>query len=97
MSVIRPAIVRPWVTEKSTLLKDKQGVLSFEVSPAASKVEIRRAIEKLFNVKVASVRTVHLRGKLHRVGRFAGRRRDRRKAYVRLQAGQKPVDYFEGR
>jgi len=46
MSVIRPAIVRPWVTEKSTLLKDKQGVLSFEVSPAASKVEIRRAIEK---------------------------------------------------
>jgi large subunit ribosomal protein L23 len=54
-------------------------------------------VEKLFKVKVKSVRTVRLPGKLRRVGRFAGHKSDRRKAYVRLADGQKPVDYFEGR
>jgi large subunit ribosomal protein L23 len=97
VSAREQAVVRPWVTEKSTLLKEKQGVLCFEVSRHATKVDIRRAVEKLFSVKVASVRTVRLRGKLRRVGRFAGRKSDRRKAYVSLQAGQKPVEYFEGR
>ncbi len=97
MSAPRSAIVRPVLTEKSTLLKEKQGVLCFEVAPQASKVEIRRAVEDLFKVKVASVRTVRLPGKLRRVGRFAGRKSDRRKAYVRLAPGQKAVDYFEGR
>jgi len=97
MSATRSAIVRPVLTEKSTLLKEKQGVLCFEVAPQASKVEIRRAVEDRFKVKVASVRTVRLPGKLRRVGRFAGRKSDRRKAYVRLAPGQKVVDYFEGR
>jgi len=97
MSLQRSPVVRPWVTEKSTQLKEKQGVLCFEVSAGANKVDIRRAVEKLFGVRVASVRTVRVRGKLRRVGRFAGRKSDRRKAYVSLQAGQKPVEYFEGR
>jgi large subunit ribosomal protein L23 len=97
MSAIRSAIVRPLVTEKSSLLKERLGVLCFEVTPEATKVDIRRAVEKLFNVKVASVRTVRLPGKQRRVGRFAGYKSDRRKAYVRLAPGQKPVEYFEGR
>lgn len=97
MSDPRQAVVRPLLTEKSTLLKEKQGVLCFEVSPRATKVDIRRAVESLFKVKVRSVRTVRLPGKVRRVGRFAGRKPDRRKAYVRLAPGQKPVDYFEGR
>lgn len=97
MNEVRNAIVRPLLTEKSTLLKEREGVLCFEVSPRATKVDIRRAVESLFKVRVSSVRTVRLPGKLRRVGRFAGRKSDRRKAYVRLAPGQKPVDYFEAR
>jgi large subunit ribosomal protein L23 len=96
MSVVHTSILRPLLTEKSTLLKEKQGVLCFEVSPRATKIDIRRAVETRFKVKVASVRTVRLPGKVRRVGRFSGRKSDRRKAYVRLQPGQKPVEYFEG-
>lgn len=97
MSDIRDAIVRPLLTEKSSLLKERHGVLCFEVAPSATKIDIRRAVEKLFSVKVASVRTVRLPGKQRRVGRFAGYKSERRKAYVRLAPGQKPVEYFEGR
>jgi large subunit ribosomal protein L23 len=97
MSDFRQAVVRPLVTEKSTLLKERHGVLCFEVAPQATKVDIRRAVEKLFGVRVASVRTVRLPGKQRRVGRFAGYKSERRKAYVRLAPGQKPVEYFEGR
>jgi large subunit ribosomal protein L23 len=97
MKTPRNAVLRPLLTEKSTLLKDSRGVLCFEVAPLATKVDIRRDVEKLFKVKVKSVRTVRLPGKLRRVGRFAGHKSDRRKAYVRLADGQKPVDYFEGR
>ena len=97
MSAPRAAILRPLLTEKSTLLKEKQGVLCFEVSSRATKIDIRRAVEGQFKVKVASVRTVRLPGKVRRVGRFAGRKSDRRKAYVRLVPGQKSVEYSEGR
>jgi large subunit ribosomal protein L23 len=96
MSQRSHCLLRPIVTEKSTLLKEKGGVLCFEVSRRANKIDIRRAVEEQFKVKVATVRTVRMPGKLRRVGRFSGHKSDRRKAYVRLAPGQKAVEYFEG-
>jgi large subunit ribosomal protein L23 len=88
-------IVAPWITEKSTLLKEQRGVLAFKVDRRANKVEIKRAVEKLFKVKVAWVRTQNVLGKRKRVGRHEGRRSDWKKAYVRLAPGEKPIEYFE--
>lgn len=89
-------IRRPLVTEKSTILREGEGVLAFEVDPAANKIDVQRAIEQLFKVKVADVRVMNIRGKMKRMGRFVGKRNDWRKAYVRLQAGEKTPDFFEG-
>ena len=88
-------IVAPLITEKTTLLKEKGAVLAFRVDRRANKVEIRQAVEALFKVKVASVRTQNAWGKRKRVGRYEGRRSDWKKAYVTLKAGEKPVEYFE--
>jgi large subunit ribosomal protein L23 len=88
-------IVAPLITEKTTLLKEKGPVLAFRVDRRANKVEIRQAVEALFKVKVAQVRTQSVTGKNKRVGRFEGKRPDWKKAYVTLKAGQKPVEYFE--
>jgi large subunit ribosomal protein L23 len=88
-------IVAPLITEKTTLLKEKGPVLAFRVDRRANKVEIRQAVEKLFKVKVASVRTQNAYGKPKRVGRSEGRRSDWKKAYVTLKPGEKPVEYFE--
>jgi len=88
-------IVSPLITEKTTLLKEKGPVLAFRVDRRANKVEIRQAVETLFKVKVAHVRTQNAWGKRRRVGRFEGRRPDWKKAYVTLRPGQKPVEYFE--
>jgi len=90
-------IRRPLVTEKSTILRDAgQNVIVFEVDPNANKVEVKRAIEQLFKVKVAEVRLFNVRGKVKRMGRYAGKRRDWRKAYVRLKQGEKAPDFIEG-
>ena len=89
-------IRRPLVTEKSTILREGGNVLSFEIDPAANKIDVRRAVEQLFKVKVAEVRVLNIRGKMKRMGRFVGKRNDLRKAYVRLQAGEKTPDFFEG-
>ncbi len=88
-------IVAPLITEKTTLIKERRGALAFRVDRRANKVEIRQAIEKLFNVKVASVRTENVRGKVKRMGRYAGRRPDWKKAYVTLKPGEKTIEYFE--
>jgi large subunit ribosomal protein L23 len=88
-------IVAPLITEKTTLLKEKGPVLVFKVDRRANKVQIRQAVEALFKVKVAQVRTQNVSGKSKRVGRFEGKRPDWKKAYVTLRAGQKPVEYFE--
>ena len=88
-------IVAPLITEKTTLLKEKGPVLAFRVDRRANKVEIRQAVEALFKVKVAQVRTQSVHGKNKRVGRFEGKRPDWKKAYVTLKPGQKPVEYFE--
>ena len=89
-------IRRPLVTEKSTLLRETDNVIAFEVDPNANKIEVKKAVEELFKVKVAEVRLFNVRGKMKRMGRFAGKRRDWRKAYVRLKAGEKAPEFVEG-
>ena len=89
-------IRRPLVTEKSTLLREGGNVLVFEVDAKANKIEVKKAVEELFKVKVEEVRLFNVRGKMKRMGRWAGRRRDWRKAYVRLKEGEKAPDFVEG-
>jgi len=89
-------IVRPVMTEKSTALTASQNVITFDVARDANKIEVRQAVEALFSVKVDSVRIVKVSGKIKKVGRSIGRAQDRKKAYVKLAAGQKPPALFEG-
>jgi large subunit ribosomal protein L23 len=89
-------IRRPLVTEKSTILREVGNVLAFEVDPNANKIEVKKAVEELFKVKVEDVRLFNVRGKIKRMGRYAGKRRDWRKAYVRLKAGEKAPEFVEG-
>ncbi|HEY4612426.1 MAG TPA: 50S ribosomal protein L23 [Bacteroidota bacterium] len=91
-------IVRPIVTEKMSLLQDKQRQYAFEVDSKANKIEISRAVAKKFNVTVENVRTMSVKGKhkmqLTKAGRFQGRTRNWKKAIVTLKEGDK-IDYFE--
>ncbi len=80
-------ILRPHVSEKSALLGDAANQAVFQVATDASKSEIRQAVEQLFNVKVADVRTVNMKGKTKRMGMRRGRRSDWKKAYVSLEQG----------
>jgi large subunit ribosomal protein L23 len=89
-------IRRPLVTEKSTILREEGNVLAFEVDPNANKIEVKKAVEELFKVKVEEVRLFNVRGKMKRLGRWAGKRRDWRKAYVRLKKGEKAPEFVEG-
>ena len=89
-------IRRPLVTEKSTLLREDANVIAFEVDPKANKIQVKHAVEELFKVKVEEVRLFNVRGKMKRMGRWAGKRRDWRKAYVRLKEGEKAPDFVEG-
>jgi large subunit ribosomal protein L23 len=84
------------MTEKSTALTATQNVITFDVARDANKIEVRHAVETLFSVKVDSVRIVKVSGKIKKVGRSIGRAQDRKKAYVKLAAGQKPPALFEG-
>ena len=88
-------ILRPIITEKSTLLKEKNREVCFEVNPKANKVEIKKAAEQLFKIKVERVRIQNMRGKMRRVGRSAGKKKDWKKAYVKLKEGEKMIEYFE--
>ncbi|MFP4082002.1 MAG: 50S ribosomal protein L23 [Candidatus Aminicenantes bacterium] len=88
-------ILRPLITEKSTWLKEKNREICFEVHPQANKIEIKEAAEKLFKVKVQRVRIQKMRGKTRRVGRSEGKRKDWKKAYVKLKEGEKMIEYFE--
>jgi large subunit ribosomal protein L23 len=93
---IQEVIRRPLITEKSTELKDDKGIVAFEVDRRANKIEIKRAVETQFKVRVADVRVATMHGKTRRQGRYVGRRPDWKKAYVRLAEGQKPIEFFEG-
>jgi large subunit ribosomal protein L23 len=88
-------IKKPIVTEKGVTKKDSENTLCFQVDVDANKTQIRQAVELLFKVKVAEVRTSTTAGKLRRRGRFAGYRSDWKKAYVKLQSGQKVPEYAE--
>ena len=90
-------IRRPLVTEKSTLMREAgANVIAFEVDPNANKIQVKDAVEALFKVKVEEVRLFNVRGKVKRMGRYEGKRRDWRKAYVRLKEGEKAPDFIEG-
>ena len=89
-------IRRPLVTEKSTILRETENVLAFEVAGSANKIQVKQAVEALFKVKVEEVRLFNVRGKMKRMGRFVGKRRDWRKAYVRLKEGEKAPEFIEG-
>ena len=95
MSTLNHVVKRPIVTEKGVSKKEAEQTLCFEVAVGANKTQIRSAIESLFKVKVADVRTTTTAGKLRRRGRFSGYRSDWKKAYVRLQEGQKMPEYTE--
>ena len=88
-------IRKPLVTEKGVAKKEAERTLCFEVAPHANKIQIKTAVEKIFKVKVADVRTSIFTGKLRRRGRYAGYRADWKKAYVRLKAGEKVPEYAE--
>ena len=89
-------IRRPLVTEKTSLARETSETIVFEVAVGATKIDIRRAVEKLFGPKVASVRTEIMHGKFKRQGRFSGQRPDWKKAWVRLKAGEKVPEFTEG-
>jgi large subunit ribosomal protein L23 len=95
MPELHTIIKRPLVTEKGVTKKESERTLCFEVSAGANKTQIRQAVQSLFKVKVADVRTSMTAGKLRRRGRFAGYRSDWKKAYVRLKAGEKMPEYAE--
>ena len=90
----RDILIRPIVTEKSTALM-KQGKYTFRVPLAATKIQIRQAVEQIFEVKVQAVNTMRYEGKLKRMGRTQGRRSDWKKAVVTLKPGE-AIELFEG-
>ncbi len=93
MSVIYGVVKGPCLTEKSNFLNETSGIITFKVNRRANKVEIRQAVEKLFDVKVARVRTSIVRGKQKRVGiKSFGRTKDWKKAYVTLSEGK--IDFL---
>ena len=88
-------VLRPLLTEKGTRLKEEGNQYLFCVAKTANKVEIKRAIEQLFRVTVLDVRTLQVRGKVKRLGRFQGRRPDWKKAVATLKQGD-TIELYEG-
>lgn len=95
MSDPRDVIVRPVVTERSTELADDQDAYTFIVKKHANKIEIRKAVERLFDVRVRDVNTMVYRGKVRRVGESIGKRPGYKKAIVKLAEGER-IDVYEG-
>jgi len=93
---ITDVIRRPLITEKTSLLREDGRTIVFHVATDANKVQIKRAIEQLLGSKVESIRTALMHGKVKRQGRYAGRRSDWKKAYVKLREGEKMPEFLEG-
>jgi large subunit ribosomal protein L23 len=93
MPTVYKVIRRPLITEKALTTREVEGSLVFEVAHNATKTEVKQAVETLFNVKVASIRTASVLGKERKRGRYAGFLPDWKKAYVRLKAGEKVPDF----
>ena len=91
----RNVLVKPLMTEKSLQRKEELNAITYQVSVDSNKVEIRQAVEKAFNVKVATVRTASHEGKWKRMGKHEGRRPAWKKAVVTLAAGHK-IELVEG-
>ena len=92
---IHKVLRRPLVTEKGVDKKDNERTMCFEVAVDANKTQVKAAVQKLFKVKVAEVRTATMEGKLRRRGKFSGYRSDWKKAYVKLKAGEKVPEFAE--
>jgi large subunit ribosomal protein L23 len=88
-------IKRPLITEKTSIQKEMYNQLTFEVDRRANRIEIKRAIETVFNVRVSNVKTIQVTGKIKQRGRITGKRRDWKKAIVKLMPGER-IDFFEG-
>lgn len=88
-------IKRPLITEKTSIQKAVSNQFTFEVDRKANRVEIKKAIEGIFKVNVAGVRTMQIKGKVKRRGRTVGRRRNWKKAIVKLMPGER-IEFFEG-
>jgi large subunit ribosomal protein L23 len=88
---VTDVIRRPLITEKTSILREDGRTIVFQVAPGANKMQIKRAVEQLLGAKVDSIRTT-----IARQGRFAGRRSDWKKAYVRLREGEKIPEFLEG-
>jgi large subunit ribosomal protein L23 len=88
-------IQAPLISEKGSLLAENTRQVLFKVRPGANKIEVKRAVETLFKVKVVKVRLARYLGKVRRIGRNMGRRADWKKAYVTLREGDK-IDFFGG-
>jgi len=93
---VQDVIRRPLITEKSQIQRDDTNTVAFEVDRRANKIDVKRAVEAQFKVKVAEVRVASMHGKVRRQGRFVGRQPDWKKAFVRLAAGEKTIEFFEG-
>ncbi len=91
----RQIIRRPVITEKSTIERELENIVTFSVAPEANKIEIRAAVENLFDVVVLEVRTSRVRGKKRRMGKYTGYRPSWKKARVKLREGDS-VEFFEG-
>ena len=92
---LHDVLIRPVITEKSTMLME-EGKYTFRVPLTANKVQIRQAVEKIFNVKVEKVATIRVLGKTKRMGRTQGKRSDYKKAIVTLVEGSKTIEFFDG-
>jgi large subunit ribosomal protein L23 len=88
-------LLMPIITEKSNTQKEDAQQVTFRVPLWATKIEVRKAVEKIFNKKVVEVKTIRVRGKMKRLGRFSGRLPDWKKAIVRLKPGER-IEFFEG-
>ncbi|HED23572.1 MAG TPA: 50S ribosomal protein L23 [Firmicutes bacterium] len=97
MKDARDIIIRPLISEKSSDLME-ENKYTFVVSGRANKIEIKRALEEIFDVKVAAVNTANYKGKRKRLGRFPeGRQPSWKKAVITLAEGSKPIELFENR
>ena len=95
MKAAQDIILKPVITEKS--MDDLQtGKYTFKVAKDANKSEIKKAVEELFDVKVAKVNTINCNGRAKRVGRFFGKTPDWKKAIITLTEGSKAIEFFEG-
>ena len=90
----RDILIRPLITEESSILQAEQNKYTFEVHRSATKIDIRNAVETMFDVRVSNVRTMNCAGKERRVGRSVGRRPDWKKAIVKLAEGE-AIDMFK--